>query len=130
MNKCILIGNVCHTPETRVTSSGKSVSQFEIAVNEKRGGEDRTEYIRVSAWNKLGEICQQYLGKGRKVCVIGKIGARAYIGKDGAAKYQLELTADDVEFLSAADQQKPEQPKSSRLDSVSFEEIVDKDLPF
>lgn len=125
MNKCTLIGNVCHTPETRTIPSGKTVCQFEIAVNKKRGGEDKTEYFRVSAWGKLGEICQQYLGKGRKVCAIGEIGARAYVGKDGTAKYQLELTADEVEFLTAAEPAAQQKPATA-----DWETVDDSELPF
>lgn len=123
MNKCIFIGNVCHSPEMRTTMAGKSVCRFEIAVNEKRCGEDKTEYIRVSAWNKLGEVCAEFLEKGRKVCVVGKIGARAYVGKDGEAKYQLELTAHEVEFLSAPQ-------KSESQNPAEWELVNDVDLPF
>lgn len=124
MNKAIMIGNVCHTPETATTPTGKTVCRFEIAVNKRRGGEDKTEYIRVSAWNKLGETCQQYLTKGRKVCAVGEIGARAYTSKDGTAKCQLELTADEVEFLSAAEQ--PAQPKATE----GWDKVDERDLPF
>lgn len=139
MNKIVITGNVCHNPETRITQSGKSVCVLDIAVNSKRGGEPKTEYFRISAWGKLGEICQQYATKGKKLLVIGEVSAHAYMGRDGEPRYSLEITAQDVELLSPREQEPPyadsqvaqverEQPQTEVLSA--FKEVQDSDLPF
>ena len=101
MNKLILIGNLTKAPELRATKNGEQVCNFDIAVNEKRGGQDNTMYFRVAAWRQLGENCARYLAKGRKVFVSGPLSYRTYQGNDGSTRVQLEVTADDVEFLSS-----------------------------
>ena len=99
MNKITIIGNLTRDPETRVTQSGASVCSFTVAVN-RRGQDDKTDFFRVSAWNKTGETCQKYLAKGRKVAVTGPVSVSTYTGQDGKAYANLEVMAQDVEFLS------------------------------
>jgi single-strand DNA-binding protein len=101
MNKIILIGNLTRDPESRTTPSGHTVCNFDIAVNERRGGQDNTTYFRISAWDKTGESCQRYLSKGRKVFVAGPLSARTYQANDGTTRVSLEVNANDVEFLSS-----------------------------
>ena len=101
MNKIILIGNLTRDPESRTTPSGHTVCNFDIAVNERRGGQDNTLYFRVAAWDKTGESCQRYLSKGRKVFVAGPLSARTYQANDGTTRVSLEVNANDVEFLSS-----------------------------
>ena len=103
MNKLFLIGNLTRDPETRTTPSGKTVCGFDIAVNERRGGQDNTTYFSISAWEKLGEICQRSLSKGKKVSVVGPVSARAYTDRNGNACVSIEVAAQDVEFLSPRD---------------------------
>ena len=98
MNKLFIIGNLTADPETRTTATGKFVSTFTVAVN--RNGIDGADYFRVSAWGKLGELCKQYLAKGRKVGVTGSIRAGAYVNSDCKPIGTLELMADEIEFLS------------------------------
>ena len=101
MNKLTIIGNLTADPELRTIPSGVSVCTFTVAVNRRGNKEDRqTDFFRVAAWRQLGETCSRYLSKGRKVCVIGEVTARAYEGKDGTLRASLEVTADEVEFLS------------------------------
>ena len=101
MNKIILIGNLTRDPESRTTPSGHTVCNFDIAVNDRRGGQDNTMYFRISAWDKTGESCQRYLSKGRKVFVAGPLSARTYQANDGTTRVSLEVNANDVEFLSS-----------------------------
>ena len=101
MNKIILIGNLTRDPESRTTPSGHTVCNFDIAVNERRGGQDSTTYFRISAWDRTGESCQRYLSKGRKVFVAGPLSARTYQANDGTTRVSLEVNANDVEFLSS-----------------------------
>ena len=111
MNRLTIIGNLTHDPELRTTPSGDSVCSFSVAVNRRsrrdaQGNQnEQVDFFRVSAWRQLGENCAKYLDKGRKVAVVGTISTRAYQGKDGSPRASLELTADDVEFLSPKSEQ-------------------------
>ena len=106
MNKVIMIGNLVADPESRTTSSGVSLCEFRIAVNRQRSqsaaaaGQPDADFVRVTAWRQLGDLCKQYLAKGRKVAVTGTVGCSAYIGKDGQPHASMEVTADNVEFLT------------------------------
>lgn len=96
MNKCMIIGNLTADPVEKTTQSGKQLTTFTVAVNDH----GKTDFFRVTAWNGLAEICRKYLVKGRKVAVWGSVTTSAYIAKDGQPKAQMEVTAQDVEFLS------------------------------
>lgn len=102
MNKLIIIGNLSRDPESRVTPSGISVCTFTVAVNRRRTqeGQPDADFFRVTAWRQLGENCAKYLAKGRKVCVIGPVSISTYTGNDGKTRANMEVTADDVEFLT------------------------------
>jgi single-strand DNA-binding protein len=103
MNKLTIIGNLTADPELRTIPSGISVCTFTVAVNRRYSSnkdERQTDFFRVAAWRQLGENCSRFLTKGKKVCVIGEVSARAFEGKDGTLRASLEVTADEVEFLS------------------------------
>lgn len=102
----MIIGNLSSDPETRETKAG-NVTSFNVAVNAK-GKEPKAVFFRVAAWRQLGEICQKFLKKGKKVAVVGAVSASAYFDGNGAAKARLEITAAEVEFLSPK-----EEPKAS-----------------
>ena len=106
MNKIILIGNLTRDPELKTTPNGYSVCEFTIAVNDRNArrqpnGQESAQFFRISAWRQLGENCQRYLAKGRKVFVSGPLTARTYQANDGTTRVSLEVQADDVEFLSS-----------------------------
>ena len=106
MNKVYLIGNLTRDPEMRTTSSGINVCDFTVAVNRRTsranaGGQPEADFFRVSAWRQLGENCQRFLAKGRKVCVTGPVTTRTYQANDGTTRVSLEVNANDVEFLSS-----------------------------
>ena len=106
MNKIILIGNLTRDPEMRTTSTGLNVCSFTIAVNRRRSSQNNNnqpeaDFFRITAWRQLGELCQKYLAKGRKVCVTGSVSVSTYEGKDGTTRASLDVTADDIEFLSS-----------------------------
>ena len=98
MNKLTIIGNLTKDPDLRVTQEGKTVCNFTVAVN--RRNRDEADFFRVSAWNQLGENCGKFLAKGRKVSVVGPVGVSTYTGQDGNVHASMEVTAEDVEFLS------------------------------
>lgn len=102
MNKLTIIGNLTKDPEARVLTNGANLTTFTVAVSRRRQqvGHQDADYFRVTAWRALGENCAKYLTKGRKVCVIGPVSISTYTGNDGQTRAQMEVTADDVEFLT------------------------------
>ena len=108
MNKLTIIGNLTKDPETRTTQNGNTLCTFTVAVSRrnKTAGQPDTDYFRVAAWNALGEICGKYLLKGRKVCVVGPVALRLYETQEGEHRGSLEMTAQDVEFLSPKEDSK------------------------
>ena len=138
MNKLTIIGNLTRDPELRTTASGINVCTFTVAVNRRRSGtnnQPEADFFRVSAWRQLGENCQRYLAKGRKVAVVGPVSVQTYTGADGTTRASLEVTADDVEFLSSRNEDAgyapaaPAQPVAAPAMN-GFEEVDDEDLPF
>lgn len=127
MNRCFIIGNLTRDPETRVTQSGSTVCSFTVAVN-RSGQDDKADFFRVSAWNKTGETCQKYLAKGRKVAVTGPVSVSTYTGQDGKAYANLEVMAQDVEFLTPKGEQAAPAPAAPANDG--YHEVTDDDLPF
>ena len=109
-NNCNFIGNLTRDPEGRNTSNGKFVCNFTIAVK-KRFKRDEAIFIRVNAWGKNGENCMQYLSKGKKVFVSGELDVRQYEsnGKNGTS---VELSANEVEFLTPKDTNTPTQQQN------------------
>jgi len=106
LNKFMGIGNLGADPELRTTTSGTSVCEFRLAINEswfdKASNErkERTEWIRVIVWGKSGENCAKYLSKGSKAFVEGRIQTREWQDKDGNKRYTTEIVANSVQFLS------------------------------
>ena len=106
MNKLTIIGNLTRDPELRTTSAGVNVCSFTVAVNRRgrrddQNGQPEADFFRVTAWRQLADICSKYLAKGRKVCVVGPVSVHTFTGNDGTTRASLEVTADDVEFLSS-----------------------------
>ncbi len=105
MNLLSIVGNLTKAPETRTTQGGKNVCTFTVAVNRRQKdaeGRNIADFFRVSAWGQMGENCQKYLDKGKKVAVVGSVSVHAYQGQDGSPKASLEVFASNVEFLSPA----------------------------
>ena len=104
----IIIGNLGSEPELRYTPSGTPVTSFSVATSRNYTSSDgerheETEWLRVSAWNKLAELCNQYLSKGRKVYVEGRFTHREWTGMDGQPRCSHEISASEVRFLSPRD---------------------------
>ena len=133
MNKCTIIGNLTSDPELRTTTTGKNVCNFTVAVNRRKvNGEDQgADFFRVSAWNERGEQCAKYLAKGRKVCVIGSVSARAYSAKNGDPAASLEVKADEVEFISPRSETPEISVKQEVKDQqTGFTAVETDELPF
>ena len=107
LNKMMVIGNLGRDPEMRYTPSGQAVTNFSIATNRRyttAEGEAReeTEWFRVSVWGRQAESCNQYLSKGSKVYVEGRLRSRSYETRDGETRFENEIFANDVRFLSGS----------------------------
>ena len=143
MNKLTIIGYLVHNPETRTTQAGSTVTTFTVAVN-RRSDKERTDFFRVAAWNKLGDICGQYLSKGKRVAVVGEVSAKIYQGRDGEPKVSLDVFASEIEFLSPREEapgfrddrsrgfeaEQRAQAKRYEVEDAQFTEINEGDLPF
>ena len=101
MNKWIIIGNLTRDPEMRKTTDGRDVCHMTVAVNRK-GKDNRADYVSVSSWGQLGANCAQYLSKGRKVCCVGTASPTGYIGQDGSVISGMNMDAETVEFLDTS----------------------------
>lgn len=101
MNKITIIGNVVRDPEMRTTQSGINVCTFTVAVNRRvKGDSQAADFFRVTAWRQLGDNCYRFLAKGRKVAVVGPVSVGIYTAQNGETRANLEVTAEDVEFLT------------------------------
>ena len=123
-------------PELRTTQSGISVCSFTVAVNRRRtqGQQPEADFFRVSAWRQLGENCGKWLVKGKKVGVVGPVSVSTFQGNDGNTRAQLEVTAEDVEFLSPAGQveETPQAAPAQQTASApaGFTAVETDELPF
>lgn len=104
LNKVMLIGRVTQDPEVRTTPTGSSVANFSIATNltwvDKQGQkQDKAEFHNIVAWRKLAEICGQYLRKGSKVYLEGRLETRSWEDQSGVRKYRTEVIADNMIML-------------------------------
>lgn len=104
LNRVFLIGRLTKDPEVRQTSNGTPVANFTIAINRRFRSpsgdiKEETTFVGIVAWQKLAELCRQYLAKGRAVLVEGKIQNRSWETEDGQKRSTLEVRADRIEFL-------------------------------
>jgi len=135
INQVILMGRLTRDPEQRTTTTGKVIANFSIAVD--RGGQDdAADFFEVTAWEKLGELVMQYLGKGRRVLVQGRLRQDSWDDKEtGKKRSRVEVTATDVTFLDGpsdgAPAGAPAAPRAAapkKSDDVVIEDIDDKPI--
>lgn len=136
-NKTILIGNLTKDPELKYIPSGQGVANFTVAVSRTytaKDGEKKEEvaFIRIVVWGKLAEICNEYLKKGRRVFIEGRIQTRSWDGLDGAKRYATEVLAETVQFLGSKESgaegqdKAPTQAKDSEFGPMA----PDDEVPF
>jgi single-strand DNA-binding protein len=100
MNRVVLTGRLTRNPETRSLASGKTVTTFSLATNDYRGGSEKAEYHPVVTWDRLAEICGQFLAKGSLVCIEGRLQTRQWEDDDKKRHWKTEIVASAVEMLS------------------------------
>jgi single-strand DNA-binding protein len=127
MNKAIIIGNLGADPEVRYTQEGQPVVTFNVATSERWKGKDgqmqeKTEWHRCVAFNRLAEICGEYLVKGSKVYWEGKIQTRKWQDKSGNDRYTTEIIGREMEMLGGEKPKMdlPQAPQQSTGDDVPF----------
>ncbi len=146
VNKVILVGNLGRDPELSYLPSGQSVAKFSLATSRSykdKSGElkEETEWHNIVAWGKLGEICAQYLAKGRQAYVEGRIQSRTWEGRDGNKRTTVEIVAENVQMLGGrgegAAEPRPIRPPAAGASSqdegpqeAGPSEITDDDIPF
>lgn len=133
LNKAMLIGNLTRDPEIRTTPTGQTVASFSVATNyvwtdqsgQKR---DKAEYHNVVAWRRLAEIIGQYLKKGSKIYLEGRMQTRDWVGQDGVKRYRMEIIAENMIMLDRAGAgnqlSRPEQPPMPTEPVIDVEEAV------
>ena len=104
LNRATIIGNLTRDPEVRTTTTGQNVASFGVATNhtwtDKSGQkQERAEFHNIVVWGKLAEICGQYLSKGRKVYIEGRLQTREWEGQDGAKRNRTEIIAENMIML-------------------------------
>ncbi len=136
INQVILLGRLTRDPEARTTSTGKTVVSFSLAVD-RVGQDDAADFFDVTAWEKLGDLVVQYLSKGRRVLVQGRLRQDSWDDKEtGKKRSRVEVTATDVTFLdgpsgdNAGSNNSDTTSKSTnkKSDDVVIEDIDDKPI--
>jgi single-strand DNA-binding protein len=114
MNRVILMGRLGAEPELKMTPSGVAITTLRLATIDGYGDKQKTSWHQVKAFNKLAELCNQYLAKGRQVLLEGRISYNSY-EKEGKTAYFTEIIADKIEFVGSAP--KDESKSSAQDDS-------------
>ncbi|HNZ51627.1 MAG TPA: single-stranded DNA-binding protein [bacterium] len=148
LNKAMLIGNLTRDPEIRNTTTGQPVASFTVVTNyvwtDQTGQrQERAEFHNIVAWRRLADICRQYLHKGSKVYVEGRLQTRDWLAQDNTKRYRTELVADNLIMLDragsasapfsgpAAEQTDNNEPSLESLpDNPAEEEIKIENIPF
>ncbi|MFA4936837.1 MAG: single-stranded DNA-binding protein [Patescibacteria group bacterium] len=135
LNKAMIIGNITRDPESRTTPNGTTVTSFSVATNlrwtDKSGQkQDKAEFHNIVAWRKLGEICAQYLKKGSKIYIEGRIQTRSWQDQQGQKHWRTEIVAENMIMLDKIGNSQPEttptQPAEDIApadDTINVEEI-------
>jgi single-strand DNA-binding protein len=134
----MIIGNLTRDPESRTTPTGQTVTTFTVATNrvwkDAQGQkQENSEYHPIVAWGKLAEICAQYLKKGRKVYIEGRLQTREWDSQDGTRKRRTEIVAENMIILDRGGESGAENLGEGKLgepEAVPDEEIKVENIPF
>ena len=136
VNKVILVGRLGRDPEVRYTPNGVAIANFSIATSEewkdKDTGEkqERTEWHRIVAWRRLGEICGEYLHKGSQIYIEGRLQTRDWEDRDGNKRYTTEIVAQNMQMLGKPSREGKAESQEERYPAEEPISIPDDDIPF
>lgn len=129
LNKCLFIGRLGADPDVRYMPNGKAVANFRIAVGsswkDKQTGDkkEQTEWVSIVAFDKLGEICAEYLRKGSQVFIEGAMRTRKWADKEGKDRYTTEIIASQMQMLGGR-AQPAEREQGAATDDVPFDDSI------
>ena len=128
VNKTILLGNLTADPQVRYTGSGVAVASFSIATNESwkdadGNQQEKAEFHNIVAWKKLAEVCGQYLHKGSKVYVEGKLQYRTYDDKNGVKRYVTEIVIHEMLMLDGKRTESEPAKESPAVQADDFDSL-------
>lgn len=132
MNRIILLGRLVKDPDVKVTTSGKTVCTFTLAVDRPFSGKDgkrEADFINIQTWNKTAELIGNYVSKGQRLLVDGRLQIRSYDGKDGQKHYATEVVADRVEFIERKEKS-AQKAESEAMEGFGSEVQFDEEIPF
>lgn len=132
MNRIILLGRLVKDPDVKVTTSGKTVCTFTLAVYRPFSGKDgkrEADFINIQTWNKTAELIGNYVSKGQRLLVDGRLQIRSYDGKDGNKHYVTEVIADRVEFIERKEKS-AQKAESEAVEGFGSEVQFDEEIPF
>lgn len=136
INKVILVGRLGRDPEVRYTPSGAAVANFAIATSEqwkdRETGErqERTEWHKIVAWRRLGEICGEYLHKGSQVYIEGRLQTKSWEDRDGNKRYTTEVVAQNMQMLDALNKEGKAESSAEQFPEEEPIGVPDDDIPF
>lgn len=135
INKVTLIGNLGKNPEVRYSQARAAICSFSMATTEtfknvKGEKEERTEWHRIVCFGRLGEICGEYLQKGAKIYLEGRLQTRSWDDKDGNTKYTTEIVGREMKMLSPKNGFNQDAPQSHHDDGPLPEPVMGDDVPF
>lgn len=133
INRVVLIGRLTANPELRFTASNNAVTTFSIAVDRNFKNEDgnkEADFINIVAWNKKAELIHQYLKKGDRVGIGGRLQVRKYQNERGENRYVTEVVADEVEFLNSKKSGLDEKSPVKSEDNRTLEEKINSNKPY
>jgi len=135
LNRAMIIGNLTRDPEVRNTPTGQTVASFGVATNlvwnDPSGQrQEKVEFHNVVAWRKLAEICGQYLKKGQRVYIEGRLQTRDWVGQDGVRRYRTEIIAENMIMLGGPMGSRPaSSPYEGQPTSAPDVPIIDQEVP-
>lgn len=132
MNRIILLGRLVKDPDVKVTTSGKTVCTFTLAVDRPFSGKDgkrEADFINIQTWNKTAELIGNYVSKGQRLLVDGRLQIRSYDGKDGNKHYVTEVIADRVELIERKEKS-AQKAESEAMEGFGSEVQFDEEIPF
>lgn len=136
INKVILVGRLGRDPEIRYTPSGIAVANFTIATSEewkdKNTGEkqERTEWHKIEAWRRLGEICGEYLHKGKQVYIEGRLQTDSWEDRDGNKRYTTKVVAQNMQMLDSPSKGGKAEPREEQFSVEEPVNVPEDDIPF
>ncbi len=131
MNRIFIVGNLTADPDYSVSAQGVPVSHFNVADNYYVGGEQKANFYRVTAFRNMADNCHKYLAKGRKVAIVGKVQQGEYTDNTGAKVRTFDVLADDLQFLSPAEDREPGASSANSTKQFgTLQPVDDAGLPF